>query len=114
VRAACDASRAGPRFPYRTFDPSNPDGRLRKVGAFYVRLDTESALAGLRDDLTALAPDGELDRLVKAFEQREAATRSQTKAALSGDRDRMIAATTKLDSATRLRARARPLPKVLR
>ena len=27
-----DAVREGPRFPFRDFDPSNPDGRLRAVG----------------------------------------------------------------------------------
>jgi hypothetical protein len=30
-----DASRAGPRFPFRTFDPTNPDRRRRAVGRFY-------------------------------------------------------------------------------
>lgn len=99
-KAVQDASRAGPRFPFRTFDPSNPDGRLRNVGAFYVRLDTEGTLATLADDLREIAPGGELDRLVAALKRRRSATRAQTRAAVSGDREQMIEATERLDEAT--------------
>ena len=96
-KAVQDASRAGPRFPFRTFDPSNPDGRLRRVGRFYTRLDTEGTLEGLETDLKRIAPGGELDALVTDIARLEQATRAQTRAAVSGDRDRMIVATAHLE-----------------
>jgi hypothetical protein len=107
VDAVCrktqDASRAGPRFPYRTFDPSNPDGRLRAVGRFYRRLDTEGTLASLERELAGVessdgAPAG-FGELLDGLAQQRAATRVQTRAAQSGDRERMIDATAKLDAA---------------
>ena len=53
VDQRCDrtrtAAREGPRFPYRDFDPSNPDGRLRAVGRFYEKLDSEATVTALED-----------------------------------------------------------------
>jgi hypothetical protein len=100
VDATCqktqDASRAGPRFPYRTFDPTNPDRRQRAVGRFYVKLDTEGTLAALADRLRAMSPPaamrGAHDRLLADLDGLAAAVGTQTKAALSGNRSRMIAA----------------------
>ena len=105
VDAVCrktqDASRTGPRFPFRTFDPSNPDGRLRKVGAFYAKLDTEGTLDALARDVAATeSSDGApaaFGEMVAGIRELRAATHEQTKAAQSGDRERMIAATTKLE-----------------
>ena len=105
VDAVCkktqDASRAGPRFPFRTFDPSNPDGRLRKVGAFYAKLDTEGTLDALVREIAATeSSDGApaaFGEMVEGLRQLRAATLAQTEAAQSGDRARMIAATAKLE-----------------
>jgi hypothetical protein len=99
VDATCqrtqDASRAGPRFPYRTFDPTNPDRRQRAVGRFYRKLDTEATLAALARRLRAMSPPAALrgahDRLLADLDRLAAAVGRQTAAALSGDRDRMIA-----------------------
>src|SRR5687768_2967574 len=55
-RMTADAAQVGPRFPYRTFDPTNPDRRQRAVGRFYTRLDTEGSLDQLRERLRALQP----------------------------------------------------------
>lgn len=107
VDAVCketqDASRAGPRFPFRDFDPSNPDARLREVGRFYRRLDTEGTLDRLVRDIAATessdgAPAG-FGELIEDLESLRAATLAQTKAAGSGRRARMIDATAKLDTA---------------
>jgi hypothetical protein len=107
VDARCDrtrtATRNGPRFPYRDFDPANPDGRLRKVGRFYERLDSEGTVTGLSADLRKLDPPrsvesaytemlGSMDALVTAM-------RRQTRAAAAGARKRMIEATEAVDAA---------------
>jgi hypothetical protein len=98
-----DAARAGPRFPYRTFDPTNPDRRLRAVGRFYARLDTEGALAELGDRLRPLTPPDQLragfDRMLADLDGLRVAVEAQTSAALSGDRARMIEASTDVEHA---------------
>jgi hypothetical protein len=98
-----DASRAGPRFPYRTFDPTNPDRRLRAVGRFYTRLDTEGTLEHLGDRLRALTPPRDLratfERMLADLEALRVAVEAQTEAALSGDRARMIEASTAVEHA---------------
>ena len=97
-----DAARAGPRFPYRTFDPSNPDRRLRAVGRFYRRLDTERTLSRLVTKLRRFTPDAgqgrAFQRLVAELERLIIVTRAQTKAALSGSRSNMIATTADLET----------------
>ena len=107
VDARCDRTRTvtrnGPRFPYRDFDPSNPDRRLRKVGRFYRRLDSEGTVTGLARDLRKLDPPpsvepaftemlGSMDALVTAM-------RRQTRAAVAGARGRMTDATEAVDAA---------------
>jgi hypothetical protein len=98
-----DASRAGPRFPYRTFDPTNPDRRLRAVGRFYTRLDTEGTLAALGKRLRAMTPPAGLragfDRLLAELDRLREGVKAQTEAALSGDRARMIEASTTVEHA---------------
>jgi len=98
-----DASRAGPRFPYRTFDPTNPDRRQRAVGRFYVKLDTEGTLGALTERLRAMSPPAALradyDRVIADLDRLAAAVGTQTKAALSGDRARMIAASRAVEHA---------------
>jgi hypothetical protein len=98
-----DASRAGPRFPYRTFDPTNPDRRLRAVGRFYTRLDTEGTLEDLGGRLRAMTPPVDLratfERMLTDLEGLRVAVEEQTEAALSGDRARMIEASTDVEHA---------------
>ena len=98
-----DASRAGPRFPFRTFDPTNPDRRQRAVGRFYTRLDTEGTLEALEQRLRALAPPADLrptfDRMLADLDGLRGAVAEQTEAALSGDRARMIEASTAVEHA---------------
>ena len=91
-----DASRNGPRFPFRDFDPSNPDRRLRAVGRFYRKLDTEGTLTELAGELRELDGAG---HVADALERLADATKEQTSAAVAGDRRRMIAATAGVDEA---------------
>jgi hypothetical protein len=102
-RMTQDASRAGPRFPFRTFDPTNPDRRLRAVGRFYTRLDTEGTLEDLGDRLRAITPPADLratfERMLTDLERLRVAVEEQTDAALSGDRERMIGASTDVEHA---------------
>lgn len=99
-----DASRDGPRFPFRAFDPTNPDQRrLRAVGRFYTRLDTEGTLDELGDRLRPLTPPAGLragfDRMLAELGRLRAAVKAQTQAALSADRKRMIEASTGVERA---------------
>lgn len=107
VDATCgrtrDAVREGPRFPFRDFDPSNPDGRLRAVGRFYRRLDSEGTVTALTEDLRALDPPEPLEahysRMLGTLEALVAAMRAQTRAALAGARARTIRATEGVETA---------------
>ena len=107
VDARCDrtrtATRNGPRFPYRDFDPSNPDGRLRKVGRFYERLDSEGTVTELAEDLRRLDPPPSVERehteMLGSMDALVAAMREQTSAAVAGARGRMIEATEAVDVA---------------
>jgi hypothetical protein len=107
VDATCDrtreAVREGPRFPFRDFDPSNPDGRLRAVGRFYRRLDSEGTVTALTSDLRALEPPASLEenysRMLGTLEALVAAMRAQTRAALAGARARTIKATEGVETA---------------
>ena len=98
-----DASRAGPRFPFRTFDPTNPDRRQRAVGRFYARLDTEGALDQLGERLRAITPPAGMragfHRMLAELGRLRAAVRAQTRAALSADREEMIEASTGVERA---------------
>ena len=107
VDARCDrtrtATRNGPRFPYRDFDPSNPDRRLRKVGRFYERLDSEGTVTELTDDLRELHPPPSVEpaytEMLASMDALVTAMRAQTKAARAGARGRMIEATEAVDTA---------------
>ena len=107
VDARCDrtrtATRNGPRFPYRDFDPSNPDGRLRKVGRFYERLDSEGTVTELADDLRKLDPPPSVEpayaEMLDSMDALVTAMRRQTRAAAAGARKRMIEATEAVDAA---------------
>lgn len=107
VDATCkrtrDAAREGPRFPFRDFDPSNPDRRLRAVGRFYRRLDSEGTVTALVEDLRKLeAPPSKeavYSRMLGSLEALVAAMREQTRAAVAGDRTRMIEATAGVEAA---------------
>ena len=107
VDATCkrtrDAARDGPRFPFRDFDPSNPDGRLRAVGRFYRRLDSEGTVAELVGELRKLqAPASKeqaFSQVIGSLEALIGAMRKQTRAAAAGARDRMIEATSAVDAA---------------
>jgi hypothetical protein len=107
VDATCDrtreAVREGPRFPFRDFDPSNPDGRLRAVGRFYRRLDSEGTVTALAGDLRALDPPESLEAryssLLDSLEALVAAMRAQTRAAAAGARARTIEATDGVETA---------------
>ena len=97
------ASRHGPRFPYRTFDPTNPDRRQRAVGRFYTRLDTEGTLERLGEQLRDLTPPADLraafERVLSDLDRLTAAVRAQTEAATSGDRERLIEASGSVEHA---------------
>ena len=105
--STCDrtqrAARDGPRFPFRDFDPSNPDGRLRAVGRFYRRLDSESTVRALAAELGRLRPPASLKaaygRMLADLETLVGAMGAQTAAALSGERTQMIEATAAVDGA---------------
>jgi hypothetical protein len=107
VDARCDrtrtATRNGPRFPFRDFDPSNPDGRLRKVGRFYARLDSEGTVTELSEDLRKLDPPPSVEpafrEMLGSMDALVAAMREQTSAAAAGARGRMIEATETVDAA---------------
>ena len=107
VDERCDrtrtATREGPRFPFRDFDPSNPDGRLRAAGRFYRRLDSEGTVSALVEDLRALDPPQSLEakysRMLDSLEALVAAMRAQTRAAVAGARARMITATEGVETA---------------
>ena len=107
VDQRCDrtrtAAREGPRFPFRDFDPSNPDARLRAVGRFYRRLDSEATVTGLTEDLRALDPpaslEGAHEQMLASLDALVAAMREQTRAAVAGSRARMIEATNAVDAA---------------
>ena len=107
VDATCgrtrDATREGPRFPFRDFDPSNPDGRLRAVGRFYRELDSEGTVGALRGDLGELRPPASLEahygRMLGALDALVEAMRGQTRAALAGTRGRMVEATAGVEGA---------------
>jgi hypothetical protein len=107
VDATCgrtrNAVRAGPRFPFRDFDPSNPDGRLRAVGRFYRRLDSEGTVTALERELRALDPPQSLEerysKLLGSLEALVAAMRAQTRAAAAGARARTIEATEGVETA---------------
>jgi hypothetical protein len=107
VDATCDrtreAAREGARFPFRDFDPSNPDGRLRAVGRFYRRLDSERTVAALIEELRRLDPPASIEaaysRMLDSLEALIAAMREQTGAASSGARARMVDATAGVDAA---------------
>jgi hypothetical protein len=106
VDQRCDrtrtAAREGPRFPYRDFDPSNPDGRLRAVGRFYEKLDSEGTVTALAEDLRAMEPPASVEapyaRMLGSLEALVEAMREQTRAAVAGSRGRMIAATADVDA----------------
>ena len=97
------ATRNGPRFPFRDFDPANPDRRLRGVGRFYRRLDSEGTVTALADDLRKLDPPPSLDpgyrAMLGSMDALVAAMRAQTRAAVAGARGRMIDATERVDAA---------------
>jgi len=107
VDATCnrtrEAAREGPRFPFRDFDPSNPDGRLRAVGRFYRRLDSEGTVTALVEELRTLEPPASKEavysRMLGSLEALVAAMREQTRAAAAGARERMIEATSGVDAA---------------
>jgi hypothetical protein len=107
VDATCkrvrDATRAGPRFPFRDFDPSNPDGRLRAVGRFYRRLDSEGTVRALTGDLRKLDPPASLEapytRMLGSLDALVEAMGEQTGAAVSGARARMVEATAAVEGA---------------
>ena len=107
VDATCertrDATREGPRFPFRDFDPSNPDGRLRAVGRFYRRLGSERTVTALVRELRQLEPpasvEARLSRMLGSLEALVAAMREQTRAASAGARARMIEATARVETA---------------
>jgi hypothetical protein len=107
VDATCDktrrATREGPRFPFRDFDPSNPDRRLRAVGRFYRRLDSEATVSGLVEELRRLQPPGSLEapysRMLGSLEALVAAMREQTRAAAAGARARMVEASAGVEAA---------------
>ena len=107
VDARCDrtrtATREGPRFPFRDFDPSNPDGRLRAVGRFYETLDSEGTVTALTEDLRAMEPPASVEapygRMLAALEALVDAMRAQTEAAVDGARGRMVKATKEVDAA---------------
>jgi hypothetical protein len=98
-----EAAREGPRFPYRDFDPSNPDGRLRAVGRFCRRLNSEGIVGGLVDDLRRLRPPDSLEarysRMLGALRALVVAMAGQSRAAVAGARPRMIEATADVDAA---------------
>jgi hypothetical protein len=107
VDQRCDrtrsATREGPRFPFRDFDPSNPDKRLRAVGRFYEKLDSEGTVTALTEDLRAMDPPASVEaayeRMLGSLEALVEAMREQTKAAVAGARGRMIEATAGVDAA---------------
>ena len=107
VDERCDrtrtATREGPRFPFRDFDPSNPDGRLRAVGRFYEKLDSEDTVTALAEDLRAMEPPASVEaayrRMLRSLEGLVEAMREQTKAAMAGARGRMVEATAGVDAA---------------
>ena len=107
VDATCgrtrDATRDGPRFPFRDFDPSNPDGRLRAVGRFYRELGSEGTVGALRGELGQLRPPASLEarygRMLGALDALVEAMRGQTRAALAGPRGRMVEATAGVEAA---------------
>jgi hypothetical protein len=107
VDERCDrtrtATRQGPRFPFRDFDPSNPDGRLRAVGRFYEKLDSERTVTALSEDLRAMEPPASVEaafgRMVASLEGLVEAMREQTEAAVTGVRGRMVEATAGVDAA---------------
>jgi hypothetical protein len=98
-----NATREGPRFPFRDFDPSNPDKRLRAVGRFYEKLDSEGTVTALTEDLRAMDPpasvEAEYERMVGSLEALVEAMREQTRAAVAGARGPMIEATAGVDAA---------------
>ncbi|HET8952299.1 MAG TPA: hypothetical protein VFN44_17385 [Solirubrobacteraceae bacterium] len=107
VDATCgrvrDAAREGPRFPFRDFDPSNPDGRLRAVGRFYRRLDSERTVRALATDLRKLDPPASLEapytQMLGSLDVLVEAMGAQTSAAVAGSRARMVEATAAVDRA---------------
>ena len=107
VDASCEAVRnavrEGPRFPFRDFDPSNPDGRLRAVGRVYRKLDSEGTVTALTAELRVLDPPASLEerysRMLGSLEALVAAMRAQTRAALAGARERTIKATEGVETA---------------
>jgi hypothetical protein len=107
VDQRCDrtrsATREGPRFPFRDFDPSNPDKRLRAVGRFYEKLDSEGTVTALTEDLRAMDPpasvEAKYERMLGSLEALVEAMREQTKAAVAGARGPMIKATAGVDAA---------------
>ena len=106
VDERCDrtrsATREGPRFPFRDFDPSNPDRRLRAVGRFYRRLDSEGTVTALVEDLRALDPPPSLEgrprQMLGSLEALVAAMREQTRPPWRA-RARMIEATAGVEAA---------------
>jgi hypothetical protein len=107
VDERCDrtrtATREGPRFPFRDFDPSNPDGRLRAVGRFYEKLDSEGTVTALVGDLRAMEPPASVapayEGMLDSLDALVAAMREQTKAAVAGARGRTIEATETVEAA---------------
>jgi hypothetical protein len=107
VDERCDrtrgATREGPRFPFRDFDPSNPDRRLRAVGRFYEKLDSEGTVTALVEDLRAIEPPDSVapayEEMLSSLEGLVAAMREQTKAAAAGSRERTIEATADVELA---------------
>jgi len=107
VDATCgrtrEAAREGPRFPFRDFDPSNPDGRLRAVGRFYRRLDSEGTVAALTAELRQMDPPASLEapyaQMLGSLDELIDAMREQTRAAAAGARARMIEATAGVEEA---------------
>ena len=107
VDERCDrtrtATREGPRFPFRDFDPSNPDGRLQAVGRFYEKLDSEATVTALTEDLRAMEPPASVEaaygQMLASLEGLVDAMREQTEAAGAGARGRMVEATAGVDAA---------------
>ena len=107
VDERCDrtrqAARDGPRFPFRDFDPSNPDGRLRAVGRFYEKLGSERTVTALTEDLRAMDPPAPVEaayrRMLGSLEALVEAMGVQTRAAVAGARGRMVEATAGVDAA---------------
>ena len=99
---ACDrtrtAAREGPRFPFRDFDPSNPDGAAARGRALLPEARQRGDRHGAHRGPARARPAGVASRrptreMLGSLEALVAAMREQTRAAVAGARARMIEAT---------------------